>query len=67
MAKHQLVALRRRRPEDVLSPATSAGVCIVAARLTLEHTSSLLRSLGFASHPLRWFALFTLSRTLSDV
>lgn len=34
--------------------------CVVAARLTLEHTS-LVRSLGFASHPLRWFAFVTWS------
>ncbi|BFU91914.1 MAG: hypothetical protein NTAFB01_31010 [Nitrospira sp.] len=39
----------------------------VAARLTLEHVLSLLRSLGFASHPLGWFAFFTLSKTISAV
>lgn len=32
--------------------------CAVAARLTLEHPS-LTRSLGFASHPLEWFAFVT--------
>ena len=37
----------------------------MAARLTLEHTSSLLRSLGFASHPLGWFAFFTLASIFS--
>lgn len=40
------------------TPAALEEDCVVAARLTLEHVS-LARSLGFASHPLEWFALFT--------
>jgi hypothetical protein len=46
---------------------TGQVVDCVAARLTLEHVPSLLRSLGFASHPLGWFAFFTLSNTVSAV
>ena len=42
------------------TPVTFEEDCVVAARLTLEHTS-LVRSLGFASHPLRWFAFVTWS------
>ena len=40
------------------TPVALEEDCVVAARLTLEHTS-LVRSLGFASHPLEWFALVT--------
>lgn len=40
------------------TPAALEEDCVVAARLTLEHVS-LARSLGFASHPLEWFAFFT--------
>jgi hypothetical protein len=40
------------------TPVALEEDCVVAARLTLEHTS-LIRSLGFASHPLEWFALVT--------
>ena len=40
------------------TPVALEEDCVVAARLTLEHTS-LVRSLGFASHPLRWFAFVT--------
>ena len=43
------------------TPVALKGDCVVAARLTLEHLLSLLRSLGFASHPLRWFAFLTWS------
>ncbi len=42
------------------TPVALEEDCVVAARLTLEHTS-LVRSLGFASHPLRWFAFVTWS------
>jgi len=42
--------------ETAGTPVALEADCVVAARLTLEHTS-LVRSLGFASHPLEWFAL----------
>ena len=44
--------------ETAGTPVALEADCVVAARLTLEHTS-LVRSLGFASHPLEWFALVT--------
>jgi hypothetical protein len=46
--------------ETAGTPVALDEDCVVAARLTLEHTS-LVRSLGFASHPLRWFAFVTWS------
>ncbi|SPP65387.1 hypothetical protein NITLEN_30301 [Nitrospira lenta] len=46
--------------ETAGTPVALEMDCVVAARLTLEHTS-LVRSLGFASHPLRWFAFVTWS------
>lgn len=46
--------------EKAGTPVALEEDCVVAARLTLEHTS-LVRSLGFASHPLRWFAFVTWS------
>ncbi len=46
--------------EKASTPVALEEDCVVAARLTLEHTS-LVRSLGFASHPLRWFAFVTWS------
>ena len=46
--------------ETAGTPAALEEDCVVAARLTLEHMS-LVRSLGFASHPLRWFAFVTWS------
>ena len=38
-----------------------------AARRTLRTNRSLLRSLGFASHLLRWFAFFTLLSVVSAI
>jgi hypothetical protein len=46
--------------ETAGTPMALEEDCVVAARLTLEHMS-LVRSLGFASHPLRWFAFVTWS------
>lgn len=46
------------------TPMALEESCVVAARLTLEHLLSLLRSLGFASHLLRWYAFFYCRRAL---